>query len=68
MEGSVKWFDARKGYGFINGDDGREIYVHYTGIECEGFRVLRYGKRVEYDEQTLPDGHRQAVNVRIVKQ
>lgn len=65
MQGRVKWFDGRKGYGFIEGDDGREIYVHYTGIECEGFRVLRYGKRVEYDEEQTAAG-RQAVNVRVI--
>lgn len=66
MEGSVKWFDAKKGYGFINGDDGREIYVHYTGIVADGFRTLDYGKRVEYDIADTERGH-EAVNVRIVK-
>ena len=66
MEGSVKWFDAKKGYGFINGDDGREIYVHYTGIVADGFRTLDYGKRVVYDIADTERGH-EAVNVRIVK-
>lgn len=65
MQGKVKWFDARKGYGFIEGSDGREIYVHYTGIVCEGFRVLRHGKHVEYDEEQTPAGP-QAVNVHTV--
>ena len=66
MEGTVKWFDAKKGYGFINGDDGREIYVHYTGIVSEGFRTLDYGKRVEYEIADTERG-REAVNVRIVR-
>ena len=63
MQGIVKWFDNRKGYGFIEGDDGGEIYVHYTGIVCEGFRKLRHGRRVEYDMEQTPSGP-QAVNVR----
>ena len=67
MEGNVKWFDARKGYGFINGEDGEEIYVHYTSVVCEGFRVLRYGQHVEYESEVAADGRRQAANVRVVK-
>lgn len=66
MEGTVKWFDAKKGYGFILGEDGSEIYVHYTGIVADGFRTLDYGKRVEYDTESTAKGP-QAVNVRIVK-
>ena len=65
MHGIVKWFDNRKGYGFIECDDGGEIYVHYTGIECEGFRTLRHGRHVEYDVEQTPSG-RQAVNVRDI--
>ena len=66
MEGTVKWFDPKKGYGFINGDDGTEIYVHYTGIVSDGFRTLDYGKRVRYDTESTPAGQ-QAVNVTVIK-
>lgn len=48
-EGVVKWFDPRKGYGFVVGPHGEDIFVHYSQIEGEGFRVLRDGSRVRYD-------------------
>ena len=67
MEGTVKWFDARKGYGFIIEDEGgAELYVHYTGIVSEGFRTLEYGRRVEYEREQTARG-RQAVGVRVIK-
>jgi len=48
--GTVKWFDCKKGYGFIRGtDEGKDIFVHYTNIEGEGFRSLKDGERVEFD-------------------
>ena len=50
VEGEVKWFDPRKGYGFIVGPEGQDIFVHFTVIEQEdGFRTLRDGEQVEYD-------------------
>ena len=49
VEGDVKWFDSKKGFGFIVGPDGQDIFIHYTQIEGEGFRVLADGQRVEYD-------------------
>lgn len=48
-EGVVKWFDGKKGYGFLIGPEGQDIFVHYTVIEGEGFRVLRDGATVIYD-------------------
>ena len=67
MEGTVKWFDARKGYGFIIEDDGgSELYVHYTGIISDGFRTLDYGQRVEY-ERRMTDRGAQAEGVRVIK-
>jgi CspA family cold shock protein len=49
MEGVVKWFDARKGFGFIVGPEGQDIFVHFSVIEqSEGFRALRDGERVTY--------------------
>lgn len=48
-EGLVKWFDARKGFGFIVGPDGQDIFIHFSCIkEMEGFRTLRDGERVRY--------------------
>ena len=50
IEGEIKWFDPRKGYGFIVGPEGQDIFVHFTVIEQEeGFRTFRDGERVIYD-------------------
>ena len=48
-KGQVKWFDPKKGYGFILGPDGQDVFVHYSQIEGEGFRSLKDGEAVEYD-------------------
>ena len=47
--GTVKWFDDAKGYGFISGDDGKDVFVHHTAIKGEGFRTLAEGQHVEFD-------------------
>lgn len=49
VSGVVKWFDPRKGYGFIVGPEGQDIFAHYTVIEGDGFRALRDGSKVIYD-------------------
>ncbi|MGD8454280.1 MAG: cold shock domain-containing protein [Phycisphaerae bacterium] len=54
--GTVKWFDAKKGYGFILGPDGEDVFVHYSSIEEEGFRALREGEKVEYELLKTPKG------------
>jgi CspA family cold shock protein len=61
--GKVKWFNAQKGYGFIEQDNGEDVFVHYTGILSEGFRTLEEGERVSFD---IEEGQRgpQAVNVK----
>jgi CspA family cold shock protein len=60
--GTVKWFDVKKGFGFIQGQDGaKDIFVHYTAIEGEGFKSLRDGDIVEYevfDSERGPQAHR----------
>lgn len=48
-KGKVKWFDARKGYGFITQEDGQDIFVHYSAIQEDGFRSLDEGEDVEFD-------------------
>ena len=49
MKGKVKWFDSTKGYGFIQTDEGSEIFVHYTGIQKKGYRVLDAGQEVDFE-------------------
>ncbi|WP_276910973.1 cold-shock protein [Dubosiella newyorkensis] len=47
--GKVKWFNAEKGYGFITGEDGKDVFVHYSSIKCDGFKTLEEGQNVTYD-------------------
>ena len=49
MKGKVKWFNAEKGYGFINGEDGQDIFVHYSHIQQEGYKSLEEGQEVTFD-------------------
>lgn len=50
-EGTVKWFDPKKGFGFIIGPQGQDIFAHFSKIEGDGFRVLRDGSQVVYDAE-----------------
>lgn len=56
VSGEVKWFDPRKGFGFIVGPQGQDIFVHFTVIEGDGFRVLKDGAKVEYDAERSDKG------------
>ena len=60
--GAVKWFDAQKGFGFIERTDGSDIFVHYSDIVGSGFRTLSEGQKVEFQVAQSPKGP-QAVNV-----
>ncbi len=62
--GKVKWFDPKKGFGFVVNDDGKDVFIHYTSIDGDGFRCLKNGETVEYD-QLESDKGLQGRNVRI---
>ncbi len=63
--GKVKWFKDEKGYGFIAGDDGQEVFCHFSAIQTEGFKSLREGQRVQYDVEKGDKGLRAANVVAI---
>ena len=62
MQGKVKWFNAEKGYGFIETEQGGDVFVHFSAIQSEGFKTLDEGQEVEFD---IVEGARgpQAANV-----
>ena len=62
MTGKVKWFNAAKGYGFITGEDGTEVFVHFSAIQGDGYKTLDDGQAVEYEVNEGAKGP-QAVNV-----
>ena len=63
MTGTVKWFNNQKGYGFISDENGNDVFVHYTGLDMEGYKTLEEGQAVEFD---VIDGNKgsQAVHVK----
>ena len=63
--GTVKWFNERKGYGFIEQQEGPDVFVHHSGINATGFRSLNEGDRVTFDIEEGPKGPA-AVNVTVV--
>ena len=64
VNGKVKWFSNQKGYGFIQTDDGKDIFVHFSAIESEGFKTLGQGQEVEFEISEGPKGP-QAANVTV---
>ena len=66
MTGTVKWFNNQKGYGFISDQDGNDVFVHYSGLNMEGFKTLEEGAKDEFDVTDRQKGP-QAVNVTVVK-
>ena len=63
--GTVKWFNNSKGYGFIEQEDGPDVFVHYSAISGEGYRSLNEGQAVEFDIEDGPKGP-QATNVVMI--
>jgi len=66
VEGDVKWFDTKKGFGFITGPEDQDIFVHFSQIEGEGFRVLSDGQRVNYDAEQSDRGWH-ATRVKVIE-
>ena len=62
MEGTVKWFNAKKGFGFISDEEGKDVFVHFSALQMDGFKVLEEGDEVEFE---VIDGEKgpQAANV-----
>ena len=64
-QGTVKWFNDAKGYGFITPEDGKDVFVHHSSIQGEGYKSLQEGQKVEFDIEKGPKGD-QATNVRKI--
>jgi CspA family cold shock protein len=56
MQGKVKWFNERKGFGFIEADNGNDVFVHFSAIQDSGFKTLQEGQSVSFDVQNGPKG------------
>jgi len=65
-KGTVKWFDNKKGFGFVVNEEGKDVFVHYSNIQLEGFRALKDGQIVEYEQLDTGKGL-QGKEVRILE-
>ena len=66
MNGTVKWFNNQKGYGFISDAEGNDVFVHYSGLNMDGYKSLEEGAAVEFDVTEGANGP-QATNVTVIK-
>ena len=66
MKGTVKWFNKEKGFGFITGEDGKDVFAHFSQIQKEGFKALFEGQEVEFE---ITEGQKgpQASNIVVIK-
>ena len=64
-QGTVKWFNAEKGYGFVTCEDGKDVFVHYSAIQGEGFKNLVEGQKVELEVEQGPKGP-QAKSITVI--
>jgi CspA family cold shock protein len=67
VTGTVKWFNASKGYGFIERQDGPDVFVHFSAIESEGFKTLNEGQKVEFTIEQGPKGLQAANVIKLVE-
>ena len=65
VKGTVKWFNEKKGFGFLSQEEGDDVFVHHTSIQGEGFKTLEEGQEVEFEIQDGPKGP-QALNVKAL--
>ena len=65
MQGTVKWFNSQKGFGFITTEEDKDVFVHFSGIEAGGFKTLNEGDKVQFDLTQGAKGD-QAINVKPV--
>jgi len=66
MNGTVKWFNSEKGFGFITGEDGKDVFAHFSQINVDGFKTLEEGQQVSFEIAQGPKGP-QAENITIVR-
>jgi CspA family cold shock protein len=66
MKGKVKWFNEKKGYGFITMEDGKDVFVHFSAVQGEGFKSLNEGDEVTCEVTQGPKGP-QAANVKVIR-
>ena len=65
--GTVKWFNNQKGYGFISDESGKDVFVHYSGLNMEGFKSLEEGQKVTFDTEQDPKNSKKLRAVNVVK-
>ena len=66
MNGTVKWFNSDKGFGFITGEDGKDVFAHFSQIEVDGFKTLEEGQEVTFEVAQGPKGP-QAEKIRVIR-
>ncbi|MBR6344267.1 MAG: cold-shock protein [Lachnospiraceae bacterium] len=66
MQGTVKWFNAQKGYGFISVENSDDIFVHFSAIQIDGYKTLNEGQKVEFEVVDGDNGKPQAANVKVL--
>ena len=67
LTGTVKWFNPSKGYGFINQENGEDVFVHYSVIKMDGYRVLKPGQMVEFKVEKSPKGLQASEVIPVIK-
>ena len=66
-QGTVKWFNAEKGFGFISREDGSDVFVHFSAIQADGYKTLEEGQKVTFDTEQDPKNSKKLRAVNVVK-